>query len=56
MALMLRIACDLCPHYWRVVNSNHPGNLSWLSDHLRDNPSHHISVTVTQHPNEQVQR
>ena len=52
MALMLRIECDRCPEFYRVIPSHYPPHLCWLSDHLRDNPGHKIAVFLTQHPNE----
>jgi len=56
MALMLRIECDRCPEFYRVIPSHYPPHLCWLSDHLRDNPGHKIAVHLTQHPNEELTR
>lgn len=54
--LMLRIECDHCPDFYRVIPSFYPPHLGWLSRHLRDNPGHKIAVYLTQHPNEELTR
>jgi hypothetical protein len=44
---MLLIECNMCPGWYRVINSHYPGNIQWISTHLRDNPDHKVSVYLT---------